>query len=150
VNTSRLAKHYGSLSVVERLRLIHDAGRRGDAIEQQRVREASPRRHYSMLDTGRLENNLRTCWTTYITFQLGTLAEFWYAEAMAVANCALGDVADNEPIPDEAHVWCCSATLAETIFAVERDGWNLFIRQSGVDESRITSRNSPSIPCSFS
>jgi hypothetical protein len=47
---------------VERVRLIHDAGRRGDAIEQQRLRDASPRRYESMLDTGRLESLYPADW----------------------------------------------------------------------------------------
>src|SRR5437870_7394254 len=44
MNTTRLAKFYPALTAVERLRLIHDAGRRGDAIEQRRLLDAAPRR----------------------------------------------------------------------------------------------------------
>ena len=136
MNNSRLAKHYGMLSVVERLRLIHDAGRRGDSVEQQRVRGASPRRHYSMLDTGRLENNLRICLLVYHSFQLATASEFWLAQTRVAWE--LDGVADNEPISDETQYWNCIAKLAEASYSIERDGCQLFFRQSGFDESRIT------------
>jgi len=135
MNTNRLAKFYPALTAVERLRLIHDSGRRGDAIEQRRLLDAAPRRYYSMADSGRLENNLRTCWLVNNAFQLATAAEFWHAQTQWA--WALEVIADSEPIPDEVRFWSCSATITQTVYAIERDGWNLFIRQSGFDESRI-------------
>jgi hypothetical protein len=135
MNTNRLAKLYVSLTAVERLRLMHDAGRRGDAQERQRLLDAAPRRHYSMADSARLEVNLMHCATMHRAFQLGTAAEFWHAQTLAA--WALEDVTDAEPLPDETRDWSCSATLAQASYAIERDGWKLFIGQCGFDESRI-------------
>lgn len=135
MNTNRLAKLYPALTAVERLRLMHDAGRRGDVLERQRLLDAAPRRHYSMADSGRLEGRLMHCATMHHAFQLGAATEFWHAQTLAA--WALDDIADDAPISDEAREWSCCATLAEANYAIERDGWKLFIRQSGFDESRI-------------
>ncbi len=135
MNTNRLAKLYPALTAVERLRLMHDAGKRGDALERQRLLDAAPRRHYSMADSGRLETRLMHCATMHHAFQLGAAAEFWYAQTLAA--WAWDGIADSETISDEAREWSCCATVAEANYAIERDGWKLFIGQSGFDESRI-------------
>ncbi len=135
MNTNRLAKFYPALTAVERLRLMHDAGKRGDVLERKRLLDAAPRRHYSMADAGRLENCLMHCVAIHHAFQLGAAAEFWCVQTRLA--WALDGIADSEPISDEVREWSCRATLAEAGYAIERDGWRLFIQQSGFDESRI-------------
>jgi hypothetical protein len=135
LNTNRLAKLYPALTAVERLRLMHDAGKRGDTLERQRLLDAAPRRHYSMSDSGRLEVRLMHCATMHHAFQLGAAAEFWYVQSQLA--WALDGVADSDPISDDAREWSCCATVAQANYAIERDGWKLFLRQSGFDESRI-------------
>ena len=135
MNTNRLAKLYPALTAAERLRLMHDAGKRGDSLERQRLLDAAPRRHYSMADSGRLEVHMVYASTMYHAFQLGAAAEFWFIQAKLA--WALDGHADSEPISDDAREWSCCAIVAQASYAIERDGWKLFIRQSGFDESRI-------------
>lgn len=136
MNTNKLAKFYPALTAMERLRLIHDAGKRGDAREQQRLLDAAPRQHYSRADSGELEVRLIYSAAMHHAFQLGLAAEFWHAQTRVAWETA--DLADDDSIPDEALFWSHSTIVLETVFAVERDGWNLFLQQSGWDASRIS------------
>jgi hypothetical protein len=139
MNTKKLAKFYPALTAVERLRLIHDAGKRGDAREQRRLLDAAPRKHFSRADSGELETRLTYAGIIQYAFQLGTAAEFWHAQTrVAWANEGHENDVTGEPIPDADSFWIYSVVLLESLYAIDRDGWNLFLQQSGFDEFRIT------------
>lgn len=131
MNTKTLSKQYRNLSTLERLRMRHAANQRGDTVEVERINQASPRRHFSMNDAGELENALIKCATVHFGFQMQTAAEMW--------QCLSREADAHEAGDDESSLgWLCLAILAETNFAVERDGWSLFLDRNGFDETLIT------------
>ena len=136
MNTNKLVKFYPTLTAVERLRLIHNAGQRGDAREQQRLLDAAPRQHFSRADTGELEIRLMITATMQHAFQLATAAEFWHSQTRAA--WAKDGHQDAHPLADAVEFWTYSVIVLERSYVIERDGWNLFLQQSGFDESRIS------------
>lgn len=144
MNTKQLAKHYGSLNVVERLRLIHDAERRGDTSEKRQLVDSTTT-SYTINDFGKLEEELKNLVMLHHIELLEVAAEFWYAQTNAAWVLAESKevvesdgTAENAPrLIDDVRYQTCFVKCKETQYVIERDGWNLFIQQSGFDESRL-------------
>ena len=147
MNTTKLSKHYGSLSVLQRLKLIHAAARRGDEAEIRSIDNACPCR-YSKTDTGRLEALLRILSVLHQYALLEICAEIWHARTQwfwALDKWASAEPLDADSDSDEDNVpecnqlefWWYSTKLLEARFIIEKEGWELFITQSGLDLSRI-------------
>ncbi len=144
MNTNLLAKHYKALSVPERLRLIHDADRRGDSSERRKLKDAA-KNHYELDDTGKLEAEMRNLFMYHHAEQLEIAAEFWFAHTRVCwAFDDLDEAAsldpkqeDNEKLDYECRFWLSVVKITETKYVIERDGWNLFIQQTGFDQERL-------------
>lgn|GEM_PF-6973690 len=144
MDTKALVEHYGSLSVIERLRMIHDADKRGDTSESRNLENSGPR-WYSMTDTMKLENELRHLATYHYAHQMEIAAEFWYAQTRASWAIEEWDEATNidpNAVNDQEHerrfqFWSNVAKFLEFRYVYEKSGWDLFIEQSGFDVTRI-------------
>ena len=144
MNTIQLAKHYKSFSVPERLRLIHDADRRGDSSERRKLNDAA-KNHYQLDDTGKLEAEMRNLTAYHRVILLEIAAEFWFAHTRLGWAFEDWDEAaqldpkreDDEKLDYESLFWLCVVKITETKYVIERDGWNLFIQQTGFDQGRL-------------
>ena len=144
MNTNQLAKHYKSLSVPERLRLIHDADRRGDFSERRKLKDAA-KNHYRMDDTEKLENEMANLTVYHRAMLTEIAAEFWFAHLRS--EWALDDwdeatsldpkQENDEKLDYECRFWLCVVKVTETKYVIERDGFKLFIQQTGFDQERL-------------
>lgn len=124
--------------------MIHDADKRGDTSEIRSLNNAAPCR-YSMTDTARFENALRHLCTFRYCDLLEIAAEFWHAKTRALwalhdwdEAIDIGQDTGIDPGPErEARIWLNIMKCTEYRYILERDGWNLFIQQSGFDVTRV-------------
>ena len=129
VSTARVTKLYPRLTPRERLQMLGSAIRRGDAIEESRLRESAPSVCIYQSDFADLASTLRWCVYIQRMMQAGYAADFWQASArLAWAS---------DPIPreegDDADFWRAVADISEAIYAINRDGWRLFLDEGGID-----------------
>ncbi len=144
MNTNQIAKYYKSLSLPERLRLIHDADRRGDSSERRKLKDAA-NNHYQLDDTGKLEEEMRNLTMYHHALQLEFAAEFWFAQTRASwaldnwDEAASLNVSEEEEkkLEDQYQFWLRAIKVFESRYVVEREGFNLFILQTGFDKERL-------------
>lgn len=129
VSTARVTNLYPRLTPRERLQMLGAAIRRGDQIEEFRLRERAPSECFSQPNYMNLACTLRWCVYAQRMTQLGYAAEFWQAHARLA--WAL------DPVPGEAgenaEFWRGYADINEYFYAVNRDGWQLFLEEGGID-----------------
>jgi len=130
MNTTKLAKLYGGLSMRERYRLEHSAMSRGDSVELRRIVNAGESRWRQVNDTNELHRLLIKFAWCHLSFQLASIAEFWKFRQNADELRAAGR-------DEEADKFVWFMILAEFEIAVNRDGWRLFLERNGFDDAHV-------------
>lgn len=116
-SNSNLQKHYDKLTALERVSLILEAAKRGDASERAALQHSAPRALYRLPDHFGALEALQLVAHTHLIFQLD--------RALSVAM--LGIIATKEDRAFRA------AQVGAYSFCVQADAWRAFCAEIGID-----------------
>lgn len=118
-----LQKHYDQLTALERVILILEASKRGDASERTALQQSAPRLSYQIGNHHGTLEALQLVAHSYLIFQLD--------RALSVATLAhIAEDTNANDLPSQA--WR-GARIGAYAFCVQADAWRAFCAEIGID-----------------